>query len=187
MSSIIKLCNKSILLNNGLVHDYSLTEKVITDYLFLNNENGSLNFKNSQNFDSIEFLINNSKNNLIAIGKDNQINVKISGYSKIDCILEIELRLFGSDENPLIFFSPGHNKETGKWRRVKKGNFTIEENIILPKNINSGKLKSRFYLTEPGKCIHLESNGNITFEFMGIQMPNGHVFEIDKAGLLFVS
>jgi len=42
------------------------------------------------------------------------------------------------------------------------------------------------YLTLPGKEVYLELKPNILIEFEGVKMNTGWVFEIEKAGLIFL-
>ena len=67
-----------------------------------------------------------------------------------------------------------------------KGKFSIERKIVLPTTINKGKLYMSLFLTLPGKEVYLELNPNIVVEFEGIKMSTGWVFEIEKAGLIFI-
>ena len=42
------------------------------------------------------------------------------------------------------------------------------------------------FLTIPGKEVYLELNPNIIVEFEGFKMNTGWVFEMEKAGLIFL-
>ena len=189
MAAVRSLCTRGIVLENGkVVFEGGIDESVD---LYINQSNSETVYnkdlicKNNSNLEIDSIKINNSdKNNIVMNSEENDISIEIQGVLKENISFEIEARFFDALNNPIAFFSPGHYN--GRTEMFSKGKFSIERKIVLPTTINKGKLYMSLFLTLPGKEVYLELNPNIVVEFEGIKMSTGWVFEIEKAGLIFI-
>jgi lipopolysaccharide transport system ATP-binding protein len=189
MAAMRSLCTRGIVLENGkVVFEGGIDESVD---LYINQSNSETVYnkdlicKNNSNLEIDSIKINNSdKNNLVMNSEENDISIEIQGVLKENISFEIEARFFDALNNPIAFFSPGHYN--GRTEMFSKGKFSIKRKIVLPTTINKGKLYMSLFLTLPGKEVYLELNPNIVVEFEGVKMSTGWVFEIEKAGLIFI-
>jgi lipopolysaccharide transport system ATP-binding protein len=189
MAAVKQLCTRGIVLENGSVKFDGSIDKVVDFYI---NEYNSETFKikdlickKNSNIEIDSIKINDSDKNDIFIKSDkNELIINIQGELKEDISFEIEARFYDTLNNPIAFFSPGHY--SGRTEMFFKGKFSLERKIVLPSSINKGKLFMSLFLTMPGKEVYLELNPKISFEFEGIVMNTGWVFEIEKAGLFFL-
>ena len=113
----------------------------------------------------------------------NVLNFLIEGFTNRDIEMSFEFRLADSHEFPLAIYSPGHFE--GGIIKHLKGNFTIENQVILPENMNCGSFVASIFLTYPNKeffmiapkCIHIISEGVVN---------RGMIFEYNREGLLIL-
>ena len=189
MAAVKSLCSRGIVMENGKVAFEGGIDESVDLYINQSNSetvyNKDLICKNNSNLEIDSIKINNSdKNNIVMNSEENDITIEIQGVLKENISFEIEVRFFDALNNPIAFFSPGHYN--GRTEMFSKGKFSIERKIVLPTTINKGKLYMSLFLTLPGKEVYLELNPNIVVEFEGIKMSTGWVFEIEKAGLIFI-
>lgn len=189
MAAVKSLCTRGIVMENGkVVFQGEINESVdfyINQYKSETIYSKDLICKINSNLEIDSIKINGSdKSNIVIYSEKNEINIEIQGILKEDTPFEIEARFFDGLNNPIAFFSPGHYN--GRTEMFSKGEFSIERKIILPTTINKGKLFMSLFLTIPGKEVYLELNPNIIVEFEGFKMNTGWVFEMEKAGLIFL-
>jgi lipopolysaccharide transport system ATP-binding protein len=189
MAAVKQLCTRGIVLENGKVVLVGGIDEVVNFYI--NDSNAEtvnikdLICKENSNIEIDSIKINGSdKNNIIINSDKNELIINIQGELKEDISFEIEARFYDALNNPIAFFSPGHYN--GRTEMFSKGKFSIERKIVLPTTINKGKLFMSLFLTIPGKEVYLELNPNIIVEFEGFKMNTGWVFEMEKAGLIFL-
>ena len=104
---------------------------------------------------------------------------------KVKKPLAFEFRLFDKDEIPLAFYSPFHY--SGSSPILDEGQFNLNFEIELPKEINKGRYYGSLYLTNPGIEYYLKLENIIEIEHEGYPTLTGHVFEYNKgAGFLFL-
>jgi lipopolysaccharide transport system ATP-binding protein len=189
MAAVKQLCTRGIIMEHGsIVFDGGIEECVVS---YINEaqsgliRNKDLICKKNSNIEIDSIKINNSDLAYVFINSEkNEIDIEIQGFLKEDASFEIEVRFIDALENPIAFYSPGHyNGITGMF---SKGRFLLERKIVVPPIINRGKLYMSLYLTLPGKEVYLELKPNILIEFEGVKMNTGWVFEIEKAGLIFL-
>lgn len=189
MAAIKSLCTRGIVMENGkVVFEGDINESVdfyINEYKSETRYSKDLICKINSNLIIDSIKINDSdRSNIVIYSEKNEINIEIKGILKEDIPFDIEARFFDGLNNPIAFFSPGHYN--GRTEMFSKGNFSIERKIILPTTINKGKLFMSLFLTIPGKEVYLELNPNIIVEFEGFKMNTGWVFEMERAGLIFL-
>lgn len=190
MGSIKMLCNKGILLSNGIVALSGDVNEVISTYLDSNMTIGKKFIdciaSNASYLTISRISFNNKELNPIQISSDNNIiDLIIEGELKSEQIIGVELRLFDKNQTPLAFYSPSHYK--GSTPMCKKGHFVIEQKIHLPKEINKGTYYASLYLTNPGISYHMAIENNIALELEGFPTQTGHIFTYDNGnGFIFL-
>ncbi|MFZ3272914.1 MAG: ABC transporter ATP-binding protein, partial [Lutibacter sp.] len=189
MAAVKSLCTRGIVLENGEVVFEGNTNDAVNYYINESKSetlyNKDLICKINSNLEIDLIKINNSDIGYTVLKSEkNEINIEIQGVLKENTSFEIEARFFDDLNNPIAFFSPGHYN--GRAVMFSKGKFSIERKIILPITINKGKLYMSLFLTLPGKEVYLELKPDIVIEFEGVKMNTGWVFEIEKAGLIFL-
>ena len=190
MAAVKTLCNKGLLLENGRLSSVGEIEDLIDVYINSDKKNG-INFidgiTSKKSYIDIEkLLINNNTKGSIHLNKENnRLKIEIQGNLKVKKPLAFEFRLFDKDEIPLAFYSPFHY--SGSSPILDEGQFNLNFEIELPKEINKGKYYGSLYLTNPGIEYYLKLENIIEIEHEGYPTLTGHVFEYNKgAGFLFL-
>lgn len=153
MAAVHSLCNRGILLENGTIKFRGNIEETINRYL--KNESISNDGlikdriqwkKHNISIDSIE--LNNTAKTFSTISSGQEIlNLKISGSTQEDILLDTILTLKNMDEVPMASLAEGHCK--GNIQKIKAGNFTLEYNIQLPRILSNGDYIVDLYLHHP--------------------------------------
>ena len=190
MAAVKTLCNKGLLLENGRLSSVGEIEDLIDVYINSDKKNG-INFidgiTSKKSYIDIEkLLINNNTKGSIHLNKENnRLKIEIQGNLKVKKPLAFEFRLFDKDEIPLAFYSPFHY--SGSSPILDEGQFNLNFEIELPKEINKGRYYGSLYLTNPGIEYYLKLENIIEIEHEGYPTLTGHVFEYNKgAGFLFI-
>lgn len=190
MAAVKSLCTRGIVMEHGKVVFEGGIDEAVDLYInesnsrFLLNKDLICRLHSSLEINTIK--INNTDDNYVIVNSDNnELNIEITGVLKEDRLFDIEARFFDSLNHPLAFFSPGHYN--GKSENFLKGRFSIKRKITLPKFINKGQVYMSLYLTHAGKEVYLELSPNIVIDIEGFKMNTGWVFEIEKAGLIFMT
>ena len=190
MAAVKTLCNKGLLLENGRLSSVGEIEDLIDVYINSDKKNG-INFidgiTSKKSYIDIEkLLINNNTKGSIHLNKENnRLKIEIQGNLKVRKPLAFEFRLFDKDEIPLAFYSPFHY--SGSSPILDEGQFNLNFEIELPKEINKGRYYGSLYLTNPGIEYYLKLENIIEIEHEGYPTLTGHVFEYNKgAGFLFL-
>lgn len=191
MGSIQSLCNKGIVLENGLIcHTGSIFDSV-SYYL-----NSNVNFSQKKIINNIvkcnsDFIISNIKiNNSESLthkitNKDLTVHVEINGEIKSNKKIALEIYLYDEKEIPLAIFNPSINNEI---KEFKKGNFQINEVLKLPDNIISGKYILAMSLTQPNVEGYVDIDKCITLNVDGFVTPSGFYYEYNRGhGWLYLS
>lgn len=191
MASMRQLCTKGILLSNGSISYEGSMEDTINSYLentFYKNENLFVNsitsIKNYIKINKVE--INMKEANPIILNSTNNIlKICISGVLSEKIKMGLELRIFDKNQVPLAFYSPCHY--SGITPEFEEGNFSIIDEITLPKEINKGEYLVNLYLTNPGFTYHIVLENIINIDIEGAPTTTGHVFEYKNgAGFLYI-
>jgi hypothetical protein len=129
MASIKSICNTSILLHNGKIDQYGITDEVINTYLRggTTNTEQRLSFTGplTKNITINRITVNNANESYLEIFPSNPINVRIEGI----CVKEIEkFRLSFSifTDNEIRVFTV-HDADAPE--KLKTGEFISEFNI----------------------------------------------------------
>lgn len=190
MSSIKQLCTRAILLDKGGIVFSGNVEDTIDFYKKDVKHNElikllSLISTNNTKMTIDSIMVNDSIYNEVKLVEEhNDINIKITGVLHENISFELEARFYDQNLNPVAFYSPGHY--VGSAQEFKKGKFSLERKISLPRNINHGDLTMQIAITRPGIEVFLELSPEINIILEGYKMKTGWVFENTKAGILFL-
>ena len=153
MAAVRSLCTKGILLENGTIKFKGSIEKTIDCYL--NNENidndglikDRIQWK-KQNISIESIELNNTNKTFSTITSRQKIlNLKISGTTQEDILLDTILTFKNMDEVPMASLAEGHCK--GNIKKIKAGKFILEYNIQLPNILSNGNYIIDLYLHHP--------------------------------------
>lgn len=189
MASIKMLCNKGVVLKNGMV-DFKGDIDSSVDYYLKDNE-----FKVRTILEEIKyfgntltlnnFTINNSTSNEILL--DNScfsLDIKVEGSLRISTRLEFEAQFFDSNNILLATYCPGHTY--GSYKMYKMGNFTLSESIKLPDNMTKGDFFMQVQLTDPNVAYLAELKMPIKIKTEGFIGESGISFQYRDRGLLIL-
>ena len=190
MASIKALCNKGVVMKNGLV-EYSGNINNAVDFYLKDNE-----FKSGKIIDSIKyhssivkinsFTLNNISDNFLNLDNNNlKLEFSIQGQISASTRLEFEAQIYDSNNILLASYCPGHNK--GVYKIYNSGNFVINEIIELPINITKGDFYISIQLTEPNVMYLCTLNTPIRISTEGMVSAAGKSFEYKERGFLMLN
>jgi lipopolysaccharide transport system ATP-binding protein len=175
MGSITTLCKKGIVLNNGTIDFSGNIQDAVSFY-----QNKDYNFdENQQIVDHIirkhsdiiinQILINGQGSTRVHL-KPNENILKIHLEGELKSSKKIALEVYISDDKamPLAIFNPCLAES--KIQTYEKGEFILEETLILPEGMMSGNYYAAMSLTYPNvegyvdisRCICIETEGFVT-------------------------
>ena len=187
MPSIKMLCNKGVVLKNGMV-DYSGNIENAVDYYLKDNE-----FKGVKILDCVKyhssilkinsFTINDSDLNVHNINNKNlEINIQIKGTINVQTRLEFEAQIYDFNNVLLASFCPGHLN--GEYKMYEMGDFYLNEIITLPKNMTKGEFYLHFQITDPNIAFLLSNNIPIKILTDGVVGKSGRNFEYNRGFII---
>ena len=187
MGSIKMLCNRGVVLKNGLI-DYSGNIDNAVDYYLKDNE-----FKVGIILDSIkyhtnileikEFTINQRNENTHHLTSKNlDLEVNIEGKLNIASRLELEAQLYDTNNILLASYCQGHVK--GQYKMNTPGTFYIKENILLPENITKGEFYLDIQLTDPNVAYILSLKNPVKITTEGYLGEGGVNFHYKDRGFV---
>lgn len=141
MASIKALCNHGVLLENGMVKMTGDIDDIVDHYLFDNGVSEHSLISNisiiNKSFHIDNITVNDdSQSDIVVKGNDRTIDVKIQGRTEIPMNISFEAFLYDSRFHLVGTYSPSHSK--GTRHEIKEGDYVIEENISLPKQLCIG-------------------------------------------------
>jgi lipopolysaccharide transport system ATP-binding protein len=146
LNSIMTLCNNCILLNNGVIKNFGITNEVIAAYLNIERRDKNIWTRSSNKFDSLHFsplkfkTVNIDGVDSSILSNDNVVGVYIEGEVKIvESGFCIGFALYDSLNN-LLFWSLNTDKEYNEWIKMDMG---INKLIawIPPHFLNEGEYR----------------------------------------------
>lgn len=186
MASVKQLCNKGIILKNGLLNYSGSALAAIKEYSYAySNENTPILklSKRSHSFLQIETLtINNHSSSPFNLeGTTLSIDIEGTCNSKID--LNIEIRI-STEENILIgFYSPGHlNNELIV---LEEGTFKFKDVISFPSELPNGEYFINIALACPNVEVYLEID-EIKFSKQDFITTNGRALNYNEIGFFLL-
>ena len=153
MAAVKSLCNKGVVLENGVVNYQGDIDSSVNFYLNDEKLIGGDQIINSIKIFSSELEIkkievnNQDKNILILNYPNRELNIKIEGIAHNNIKLAIECLLYDNNDILLGKFAPNlDNKVTNL---VTTGFFSISETMKLPKNMTNGEYYVQIEVTHP--------------------------------------
>lgn len=190
MSAINHLCNFGLLLDKGLLSEFSEASKCIK--LYSNSGEYQIGeLVDNQVVDSpgvviTKITINGSGSTSLSIGYTNKILVvEITFISEIKCNLSIHAFLKSSNGLILGIYSPGHMDNSVYV--VNEGEYTLYGKIILP-NLTKGKYYLELGIADPGVKTFVSFPSGVELLVDGTPSVNGLVFdEGERNGFLVLN
>lgn len=163
MTAVKQLCTQGIILKNGSLEFSGNIISAVDCYNNVQdgNQMSVKRFQNKQNplFDVQKISVNDKEFSPIIIDSS-FIEIKIVGKCYVKIELNIEIRIYNSENTLLCFYGPGNID--GILEVVNIGDFLFEEKVYFPKNISNGVYYLAVSFTRP--------NVEYYAEFVGIQI-----------------
>jgi lipopolysaccharide transport system ATP-binding protein len=153
MASIRSLCERGIVLEQGKLGIQGNINTAIEYYKqkALKTSNKPLlelkrMFHSDLEIDDI--VINGERSQEINLDTaSSMLNVRIKGTAKDKMNFNIEIRIYTSENTLVTFYSPGHMK--GEVKAINKGEFILEDTVLIPKFMASGEYILQIQLSNP--------------------------------------
>jgi len=188
MAAVRSLCSRGILLKNGMV-DYIGNIPDTLDY-YLKSDDGIQeemiidNIKWRKNCLTIKNIeINGTKKSYSTIKSQQEfLQIHIEGETTEDLTSDIMLIFRNKEGMPLATFANGHYY--GNIQHIKKGLFSIDKIIQLPKILNKGILKVDLLFHHPMVEFQLEAPACCTLDCEGFQTEFGKSCDQEVNGFM---
>lgn len=188
MAAVKSLCQKGIVLQNGMV----AFEGNIDDSLnyYLNDSptdcEGKIIDAIKQHKNSITFhhiFINGTEQRSSTITSDQHIlKIRIEGFTKEDIKTDVMLVMKTKEGIPLASLAEGHY--LGIIQTIPAGDFVIEKDIILPQFISNGQLYCDLMMHHPMVEWQLQAPNCCILDCEGHQEGFGHHIYQDNMGFM---
>jgi len=189
INSIRTLCNTGIVLENGEITYSGDIDNAVLHYIS--------DIKNSRDLllDKIKYydkdikinsiLINGWETNNVTVSpKENTINIAIKGFTFFRKKIDIEAWMYDQYGTVLGMFSKSH--KDGNCPIIEKGDFIIEQTIVLPKNLTTGDFYFQLTLTQPNVECLVGINTMIHVHSEGYASVTGQNYQYSRYGLLIL-
>lgn len=148
MAAINNICNKGVVLRDGMLDFQGLTEDAVSHYVHsvdipkVGSITDNIDFMHPAIHD-IRIEINGTMSSCSTIVSNQQeLPIVIEGRTEIPFCANIQLKFFSMDGIPMATFSEGAYK--GIVESVRPGSFRIERVIRLPRYLSSGDYELEF-------------------------------------------
>jgi lipopolysaccharide transport system ATP-binding protein len=190
MTSIESLCTRALLMENGQISESGNVKDIVDLYIKSN-----FSKKYSTILDTMQIhnncisinqiTINNSPSTRIHIdNKTKYLNLVIDGNLTVKKRMSIKLSITDSKQNLLAFYSPSHT--IGEIKEFNAGNFKINENITLPKNITKGEFFLNFSIAHPQIELYASSMNKIILNTKGVLTQTGVELDYSQVGFILM-
>jgi lipopolysaccharide transport system ATP-binding protein len=187
MGAVKTLCNKGILLKTGQIIVNSTMTDAITQYNSVNELFGrkfSDCLSISENNLSIEkLIINNKESGKFYFSTIRNLKIEIMGNSKKILQGALDISLFNSYNDRILFFSPGHIKN--EFITID-GNFTLIVDIEIPSNLNGGLYGLHLNFSYPMVETFFELKDTIEVIIEPKIAINGREFNYENSGYIIL-
>ncbi len=191
MASVKTLCNKGLVLNDGTIAYSGNCEEAINFYLAEGNiENHSLikeKVKWAKSWLTIDKLTINGTENSFSTIKSGQKTLKVSieGHTAEDFTTDLMMVIKTKEEVPLCTLADGHVK--GSLMHIKRGDFKIGREVLLPKYLCKGDCIVDLFLHHPKvewqmkawNCAQIHFDGNAEEYGHALNMKDGGFFGME--------
>lgn len=190
MAAVRNLCQKGVVLRDGMIDFISTADEAINHYLETANsqiEGQKLMTQcvtQCKNYLKIkEIKINGNLYNASSLIHGQEIlDVLITGYTKESMKCEMKLVIKKFDETPLASFVEGRYK--GVLCDVKPGEFAIERHIRLPRYMANGDYLIDLFLHEPLRQVYFEAHNCHVLHIDGFYDQYANPMILSKEGLI---
>lgn len=190
MAAVRSLCNRGVMLKNGIVDFIGSIPQTLEHYLIDNDEKNELIINNIKwvkptlSISNIE--INKSKLSTSTLKSGQQIlEVRIDGHTDEEMIYDTMIILKSKDGIPLASYARGHYD--GFIKHQKNGDFSIQSNIELPKILTRGIINVDLYIHHPTVEYYLKAPNCCILESEGYQSGFGVSMLQETNGLIGLS
>lgn len=188
MAAVRSLCTRGIMLRNGMVDFVGSIPNTLDHYL--NNDD---TIQHELIIDNIvwkkdcltihDIEINGTKEAWSTIkSQQKSLNIHIEGETSSDLTYDVMLILRNKDGMPLASFANGHYY--GDIQHLKKGPFSIDRQIQLPKIMNKGIVKIDLFFHHPMVEYQLKAPACCTLDCEGFQTKYGKSCDIEVNGFM---
>ncbi len=180
MGSVKQLCDHGILLSDGKIQFQGEINDCIDKYLnmSLNDTTTILSHltNHREGFLVNNILVNGQINDLIHYAQDDEkLTITVLGETVEPSSVDLEVHIKDILGIPLAFFSPGH--KNGTINQIPAGEFELNWDINMPKNMLRGDYLLDISLTNPNKSRWATFNNAVRVSVDGAQTYNGRYIE----------
>ena len=173
MASVRSLCNRGIVLKQGIIDFIGLTEEAVNHYLQVYDTHD-----NEKILDNVQWMKHNMTISRIVLNKtesakstvtssQHTLDISIEGYTDEDIQTDLMLIIKNKDEVPMAALADGHCR--GIMQPISKGNFKLERMIQLPMFMGSGDYKIDIFMHHPMVEYQLKAVNCATLHIDGYQ------------------
>ncbi len=188
MASVKSLCKRGVVLKDGQVDFSGTTDEAVNHYLQvykINSDNKIIDYiqwkKHNIRISNIEF--NGTDNALSTITpSQHTLRIRIEGYTDEDIQTDLMLIIKNENEVPMAALAEGHSK--GILQPIRKGDFTLERNIQLPKFMGSGDYVVDIYMHHPMVEYQLKATNCACLHIDGYQEGFGRALRLKEEGII---
>ena len=191
MAAVSSLCQKGIVLKNGML-DYAGTSHAAINYYLEGTEikqNSEIKEQISKiaPFLTIKRIVFNDTEHAIStlISSRNHVDVTIEGESAIDFQCDLLIHFKRHDEVVMATLAEGHYN--GRLHNFKAGNFEYKVRVELPKMICKGEYKIDLLLHQPGVCYYMEATNCAILNVDGGMGDYGRTMNLTTDGFMGLS
>ncbi len=188
MSSVRNICQRGIVLKDGMMDFVGNASEAIHHYL---SENIGLDgdrlidhIKWKKGYLSINNIEINHSEAYMSVIESNQktLHVRIEGETRMEMITDIMIVFCNMMNVPMATLAEGHYK--GKTEVIKPGHFIIEKDIILPRFVFNGLYYIDLYLHHPMIEYQLKAPHLAELQINGSQEGYGRTLFSSNSGFL---
>lgn len=186
MAAVRSLCQKGVVLNNGVLDFIGNAEAAIDNYLKETTQNGKKLIIDSiimqKEYIRIhEISFNGSPYSTTIVNKQQFLDVIIKGttFEPLQC--EVKLTFKKLDGTPLATLAEGRYKDN--LYRIKPGTFEIRKHIRLPKYIAEGDIKADLSLLRPKAENYFVATDCVFIRFEGFYDQFANPILLSREGL----
>lgn len=184
LGAVRTLCTKGIVLENGEIVYTGTADASVNDYLNRGADTTNQEIINDAKYNTDklridEVLVNGSTSKVVVTDSENHVlDISVKGYSNYSQKIALELKIFDNNDIPLAVFSPNH--KSGVTTIFDVGPFTINEKLVLPKELSRGRFYADIYITNPLVEGYVDFERSIIIESEGFPLQTGFVFDYSK-------
>ncbi len=188
MAAVRSLCTRGIMLKNGMV-DYIGSIPDTLDHYLKNNDSiqGKKIVENIKwtkktlHIDSI--LINGTEESTSTIHNgQTSLYISINGHTEEDMSYDVMMTLKSKEGIPFATYAIGHYM--GEIQHLKKGSFSLNRIIELPKILSKGIIKVDLYIHHPMVEYMMKAPDCCSLESEGFQKGYGRALSQEPNGFM---